>query len=215
MTTLRKIAAEIHRILSGGQLSNDSELDERYTIELIRNAMAEILKLQYLTKRQVADDRTHEKMYVATYPKIEVKWDDDTERAYAELPDFYVSLPYNRGVVSVASMDKPLDPMIQKLNPSVSSTLPAGKLQGKIGYYVEGLRVYWDEDVRKKNVRKVLVKLIVPAPNTLKNDDNLPVTPEQVGGIIDRVIGWYKAEGIQDRISDSNKDIGVRISEQQ
>jgi hypothetical protein len=214
-TTLKQEAALIHRILNGGQANTDSEYDDRYTAKLFRSAMNEILGLQYIQSRQLADDRTHIKMYVATYPSINVKWDDATERCYADLPDFYISLPYNRGVVQVSSMDKPLEPMIQKRNPSVSAKLPAGRLQGQIGYYVEGLKIFWDEKVTKKGVKKVLVKLVVAAPDSFGLDDSLPITPEQAAQCRDRVLNWYRNEGIQDKVVDGNKDLGVKIQDRE
>ena len=151
MITLRQIAGEVHRILNGGQANTDSEYDERYTVSLIRSAMNSVLAL-HPTQKQYEGDRTINKMYIATYPGITVKNDDATERSYAELPEFYVSLSFDRGIVQVSAMDKPLEPMIPKRNPTVSNSLPCGELQGRKGYYIEGLRIYWDEKINKKAV---------------------------------------------------------------
>lgn len=214
MITLRQIAGQVHRILNGGQANTDSEYDDRYTVLLIRSAINNILAIQQImTKRQIADDRSLEKMYIATYPSISVQNDSTTERSYAELPDFYISLPYNRGLVQVSAMDKPLEPMIQIPYPSVSNTLPCGQLQGRKGYYVEGLRIYWDELINKKAVQKVLVKLLVAAPDSIGINDPLPITPEQITRVREMVIAEYRQEGVQDKIVDSNKDIGVKTSE--
>lgn len=210
MITLRQIAAKIHRVLNGGQANTDSEYDDRYTISLVRPAMNEVLAIQWVNRRSSDDDRTLEKMNIATYHSIIVKNDDATGRSYADLPDFYASLPYNRGVHQVSAMDKPLEPMIQRLNPSVTRTLPCGRLQGRKGYYVEGLRIYFDKLINKKAVVKVLIKLIVAAPNSLGIDDPLPIIPEQERRIRLMVIEEYRIEGIQDKVVDSNKDIGVK-----
>lgn len=211
--TLRQIAAEVHRIVDGGVSNTDSQLDTRYTINFLREELNELLSVSWIPRRQAVDDRTAEKMYIASFPKIDVAFDQDTERSYADLPSYYVSLPWNRGVYQVSSMDTPLEPMIEKLNPGVSVTLPAGKLQGKIGYYTEGLRIFWDEDVRRKGIKKVMVKLLVAAPDIFGEDDPLPVSPEQVKTIRNNVINLYKSEGIQDKIADANKDIGVKIGD--
>lgn len=213
MTTLEQEAALIHRLLSGGQPSKDSEYDKRYTAKLYRSAMNETLNLQMFQKRQGTDDKSVVKMYIATYESIDVAWDTATERSYAVIPEFYQSLTWNKGLRQVSSMNKPLDAMVQKLNPTVSSTLPAGRLQGRVGYYVEGLRIYWDEDVRKKGIVQVLMKMVVAAPDQIDLDDPLPLTPEQAATCRDRVIGWYRNEGLQDKVSDENKDIGTRLLE--
>jgi len=211
MTTLEKEAALIHRILSGGQSSKDSEYVTRYTAMLYRSAMNETLKIQTFEKRQGTEDKTVVKMYIATYEGINVSWDSATERSFAIIPEFYQSLSFNRGLHQVSSMNKPLDAMVEKLNPTVSSTLPAGRLQGRIGFYVEGLRVYWDEDVRRKGVVQVLIKMVVAAPDSIALSDPLPITPEQAGTCRDRVLTWYKNEGLQDKVSDENKDLGTKL----
>jgi hypothetical protein len=213
MITLKQEAAIIHRLLNGGQANTDSEYDDRYTARLYRSGMNEVLNLQYFEKRQGGDDRTPITMYIATYPGIAVSWDSATERSYADLPEFYHSLPYGKGIRQVSSMDKSLAPMIPKHNPTVSQTLPAGKLQGRIGYYVEGLRIYWDEKVSDLGITKVLIKLIVAGPDSVGLNDPLPITPEQAAKVRDRVIAWYKGEGIQDKVVDSNKDRNVKIED--
>ena len=215
MTTLRKQAALIHRIINGGVENTDNQYDDNYTAELFRSGMNEVLKMAPLAKRQMNDDRSQETMYVATYPKIEVLFDKDTERSYAELPSFFVSQAYNRGIHMVSAMDKPLEPMIQFLFPAVYTNLPAGKLQGRKGYYNEGLRIYWDMKVSELAVKKVLIKLIVAAPDSIGLNDILPITPEQAAAIRDRVIAWYKGQGLQDKIADTNPDRGVRLDTDQ
>lgn len=212
MITLKKMAALVHRILDGGQSNTDSEYDFRYTMSLIRSSINETLAVMPFKRRGESDDRTQEKMYIATYPKIEVKYDTATERCFADLPDTFASQSYNRGIHQVSAMDKPLEPMIQKLNPTVSGALPCGGLQGRVGFYSEGLRIFWDTPIKEIGFRKVIIKLIIAAPSSLGEDDPLPITPGQENVIRDRVIEMYRGEGIQDKVVDSNKDIGTNVT---
>lgn len=214
MITLKQFSWEIARIISGGQLNKDTELDTRYITSLIRTAMNELIPIEVIRKRSAADDRSAIRMYIASYT-LDVEFDDDTLRSYADLPEFYQSMAYNRGIYAVSAVDKPHEPMIQRLNPEVTSRLPCGKLQGQIGFSVEGFRIWWDKNLGAKgtDIAKVLARIIVAAPDTIGLDDMLPIIPQQKAIILDRVLAWYGQEGIQDKISDENKDLGVRIQD--
>lgn len=216
MTTLRKFSWEIMRILSGGQQSKDTEFDTRYVSELIRTAMNEVVPIEVIRKRSQADDRSAIRMYIASYPSIAVQYDAVTKRSYAEIPEFYQSMVYGRGVYAVSFNDKPHETMIQCLNPEATQGLRAANLETRLGYSVEGLRIWWDKKLGKtgKDAEKVLIRLIIAAPSTIGLDDTLPIIPEQKAMIQDRVLAWLRDEGIQDKISDENKDLGTRTAQQ-
>lgn len=213
MVTLKEFSWEIIRILSGGQQSKDTEYDVRYVSELIRTAMNEVIPMEVIRKRSLADDRTAIRMYIASYPNIKIQYDDATNRSYANIPEFYQSMVYGKGVYGVSFMDKPYDPMIPQHNPEVSSRISAGSLQGKVGYSVEGYKIWWNKKMggKGKDAIQVLIRLVVAAPDTIGLDDNLPIIPEQKALIQDRVLQWIRQEGIQDKIADENKDLNVRV----
>jgi len=211
METLKKISAEIIKILSGGTPSKDSEYDERYIAQLVRSGMNEALKMEVFSKRQTDDDRSAIAMYIATYTALDVKKDPITERYYTEIPGFYVSLPYNKGIRQISPVNKDRESFVQKLNPSVTETLHAGKLQGRIGFYIEGYKAIYDETINQRGIKKVNIKLIVAAPENLGMDDPLPILPEHKFSIIEKIVQTMRNDPIQDTINDENKDVGVKI----
>lgn len=216
MITLRQFAWEVHRILNGGKQAKDSEYDSRYTMDLIRKGMNEVVPLERYRKRNEDDDKGPIAMYIASY-KISVDEDTDRKCSKATIPEFYHSEVWNRGIRAVSFVDEPNNPHIQRRHPEVSEKLPCGKLQGNIGYYVEGFTIFWDEKLKKqgKEVKKVLLRLLIAAPDSIGEDDPLPIIPEQQAVIMDRVLAWYGKEGIQDKVNDENKDLNVRVQQQQ
>jgi hypothetical protein len=204
--TLRKLARQVIKIESGGNRMRDSHLSEAYVILHIRQALAKIVKPLYYENLN-SDDRSTPVMYIIPY-KVEVKVDDDTQRKYFDLPDFFIHLPFNKGLRAVTPVDDPLNEFVPKHNPGVSFNLPCGDLQGLTGYWIEGMKVFIDD---KCELDWLLCKLLCPAPDSIEEDDPLPIYPEQQDDVIRLTREILANQPVQDRLADGNKDIGVRI----
>lgn len=208
MITLRKIARLIWHDVDGGDPSSDSRLNEKYIILRVRQKLQAKMKIQRF-ERMKEGDNTVMAQYIYTYTGVEVQGKSGGGYPYIDLPDFYPSLPYNKGIKDVCPNEDLFNPYIRKNNPSVTMGLKCGELQGKLGWWPEGLKVYFDKD--KSIADTVAVKLLLPAPDAIGEDDPLPVTPE----IQDEIIIELKQElgvmPIQDNINDNNPDIGTRI----
>lgn len=203
--TLRKIAQEVLRLESGGDVSNDSQLSEGYVILMIRQASNKFLKTE-LFERMADDDRSAPQLMIASY---EVDVVGDLPNKYIDLPDFYINLPFNKGLHAIAPIEDPTNHMIPRLNPAVSRNLPCADLEpGQISYWTKGMRVYFDGD--ELDLGKVLVDLVVASPDNIGPDDSLPIFAEQQYDLIMLVRQMLANRPIQDKLLDSNADIGVR-----
>lgn len=212
--TFNILAERIIRDLSNGPISSDSPYDPEYIKLKIRDAMQESLKMEILGKRTgQTDDKEPPTSCIFTYT-LDVLIESATHRVYIELPSYFVSLKYNKGIHSVAPVKKSLHAMIRVQNPTVSSHLPHADLErANYGYYVEGLKVFWMRDIIKDDITRVLVKLVSAAPSNFGDDDVLPLIPENIGTIEDIVKARVQNKGVQDRIADGNPNIRA-INEQ-
>ena len=206
MITLRKLAYQYLDTVSGGGMTNDSRIDERDVIIKIRQLMQEVMALNYFGKYQEGD-RSAVSMYIASY-KLTPEFDKELKQCKIDIPEFYMSLPYNRGVHRAFFIDKPYKDFILQHNPGVSSNLPAGKVFGQNYAFLEGLKMV----IRNVNqepgttLPKVVLQLIIPAPDSVGPDDPLPIIPEQQAEILRRLRAEWQPIP-QDLVNNGNKDM--------
>lgn len=205
MISLRKLSAEIIRLESSGSQSDDSELSEAYVILMCRQALNKLLVAERY-KNLNLDDRGPMPMAIASY---EVSVQGTNPNKYIDLPEFYQNLPFNEGLKGVAPVKDRTNEFIQRQNPAVSRNLPCADLEpDQYSYFTEGSKIYFDNDLP---LGKVLLKLVVIAPDSIGINDSLPLFPEMQADAILMVRQMLAGQPLQDKKLDGNKDISVRI----
>lgn len=204
MVTLQQLAWEVIRLESGGSQSDDSELSEAYVIKMLRQAANKLLS-PIIYNNLNSDDRGTLPLVIASYT-VDVQGSHPNR--YLDLPEFYQSLPFNKGLYGIAPVDNRSKHFIPRHNPGVSYGLPCADLDpGMSSYFTEGLRVYFDDEMALK---KVLVKLLVVAPDNIAKTDSLPIFPEMQADLILMVRQMLANTPIQDRRLDGNADLMVK-----
>ena len=202
--TLRKLARGIIELESGGGQSTDSNLSEAYVIQYVRQ-MSNTVLMPRIYEKLAQDDRSVLNLMVVTYT---VNVQGTGSNKYIDLPDFYISLPFNKGLAAVAPVDDPTNFFIPRLNPAVSRNLPCADLDtDQFSYWSKGRKVYFDNDL---NFGKVLVDLVVASPDSVGIDDVLPIYAEHQIEIIQKVREMLKSMPIQDKRLDGNPDLMVK-----
>lgn len=205
MITLRKIAREIIELESGGGQSVDSNLSEAYVIQYVRQASNLVLAPKIYEKLS-QDDRSGLHMMIVTYS---VNVQGTNPNKYIDLPEFYISLPFNKGLHAIAPVQDPTNHFIPRHNPSVSRNLPCADLDpGQYSFWTKGLKVYFDGD--QVDFGKVLVDLVVASPDSIGVDSSLPIFPEHQIEIIQKAREMIKGMPLQDKILDGNPDKMVK-----
>lgn len=208
--TIQILAERVIRRLSGGDIPNDSPYDIDFIKADVRDAMREDLKLEILTSRDQRDNnRGAVTSYLATYPPIKVLFDNVTSRAYITLPEAgYMNLKYNKGIHAVSNVKTPLKRMIPIANPGVTSNLPHADLErNNFGYYAQGNKIFWMRNILAEQITDVLVILVIPAPESIGDNDILPLLPENISRIIDMVVKRNMPTVPQDRIDDNDPNL--------
>lgn len=206
MITLRKLAQEALRFESGGDLSIDSQLSEAYAILVARQAANKFLA-PMIYGQMAEGDRGTLPLLIAGY---QVTVQGTVPNRYITLPEFYQNMPFNKGLHGIAPIEDPTNHFIPRNNPAVTRNLPCADLEpDQNSYYTEGLTVYFDENM---DLKKVLVKLLVAAPDSIGPDDSLPIFPEMQYDLVMMVRQMMREQPIQDKILDGNADIGVKVN---
>lgn len=191
MISLRQISQTIIDRLSGGDRKTGSELSVQDIVFKVRGVCNELLKAEYITKYQ-ENDRSSITHCIANF---ELTLNNDPDCAYVTLPEFYLSLPYNRGINRIFQRA-----MNAQGNPTDTefaiSHQPAIGLKTRTVRY-PGINICWIENFKVKfygiyaepgTTNKVIVQLIVAGPDSVGEDDALPIMPEMIPRIIDRII---------------------------
>lgn len=201
MITLRKLAALHISDVSGGDQSKDSQIDEREVMLKIRQLMSELLFLKLFEKYNDGD-RSPVAQYIASY---DVLIKTETIYRYSDIPEFFITLPSNRGVHRLFEKDKPRKDFIPLENPAVTQDLESANIYKNSYYYIEGMRIYYTKLVNP-NAKYVTMQLIIPAPDTIGKDDPLPIIPEQQSEILRQLKG-IETTVPKDYLNDNNNAI--------
>lgn len=202
--TLRQLAYEFRRVEAGGDPGPDFPISEAYAILLARQCLNELLG-HLIFAYMDSDDRGPIPMYIATYT-VDVEGEDNHK--YLDLPEFYQPMPFNKGLKGIAPVEEPTHEFVPRHNPSVSYNLPCADVEQQQSYYVEGTRVFFDKEV---GFTKLLVKLIIAAPDSITEDAALPIFANQQAPLLRLMRVTYSNRPIQDKIIDGNKDLGTTI----
>ena len=206
MITLRKIAQEVIRLESGGDVSDDSQLSEAYTILMVRQAANKAIAPLIYANVNDGDRGTLPLLIVGLSADVE----GTVPNRYVVLPEVYHHYAFGKGLYGIAPIEDPTNHFIPRGNPSVSRNLPCADLEpDQNSYYTEGLRAYFDGNM---DLSKVLVKVLMAAPESVGPDDNLPIYPELEYDIIMLTRQMLQNRPIQDKILDGNTDIGVKTA---
>jgi len=214
MDTLRALAERAIREISGGDIPADSPYDIDYAIETARDIINADLKVERLRRRGESDDRTPISQFICTYDGadekgLDIEYTDDERRSYITTPDNFLSIERNKGVHAVKFWDKNSRRWVNMIpihHTGVAQQTPGFSLEGKnFGYTIEGLRIYFTHDVRRKGITKVMLQLIVAAPQSgFTADDVIPMLPESKLRYVQTIKEAILNKFPQDRIADNS-----------
>ena len=219
MTTKKKIAAQVIRLLSGGNPTKDSNLNEKYIMEEVGQVAHKLIKGEYYELKNAFDEPLQH-TYIATYTNITVTNDTQRQRNYALLPARPMHLPGGLGIQEVSpytgkpAIDVPMIPLMPH-EISLFRGLNTGMEIFKDSWCWEPDRdrVWFtemnDETLIDKSITAVEMKLAVIDPAQVGETDELPVCPEMEIDIIREVLALhgYTGKEVQDLVNDDQAAI--------
>jgi hypothetical protein len=199
------LAEQIQRRISGGDVSDDSEFDPREIILFIEQALAVLVKDSFITMLRV-DETVVGAQYISSFMNVEVVESPCLKLSYSIVPRGYIDLHSDRGIHQISLMEDQENSFVPVRNGSTAlySKSSAGRLEGRTSYYPEGARVYYNKNLNKDGIVKVLIKLIVPSPSDLGNDDPYPIGTDMELPVILKVLELMGIAPPTDDVNDSS-----------
>lgn len=193
MTTKNILSEQIQRLYARFiDKENLSDVIDTREINLLMNqSINKVLKLQ------VADSFKAGMMDVPRCNLLEytcpVIAEAGNNRSYIILPAIPLTLPMDMGIWSIAAATGAMTPYIPIPSQDVLVFQGANLsyLEGKIGYYVQGSRVYFTKNITltaNGTVTSVVVNLLVSDFSKIGDNDVLPISPEVESTIIEDVL---------------------------
>lgn len=205
MVSLKKIAA-LHIDQFGGDASKDSQLSYQIIVPRIRHILNDFIK-PLMIERYNEDDRTVPTNFIATY-NFTVQ--NDSLGAYVDLTENYLALAHNKGIYR-AFQRIPVQSQPGSFNeyeltptqfPQINRNTRAGRYPTHRKYHMEGLRMRLQNIYAEPGqTNKVYVQQIVGAPDSFGENDNLPLSPEQVSQILIKLRNEFTFVMPQDKLN--------------
>lgn len=166
-------------------------IDLREVLLLVNQSINKVLKLQvaeYFKAGMMDIPKCNLIEYTAA-----VTADAGNNRAFITLPVIPLTLPMDMGIWSIAAATGAMTPYlpIPSQDVLVFQGANLSYLEGKIGYYLQGKRVYFTKNitlVANGTVTSVIVNLLTMDLSQFGDNDMLPISPEVESTIIDDVL---------------------------
>lgn len=193
MITLRAMAYQFWDDIGGQAISADTRFDEREIALKIRQIMNEVMPMKFYEQWNEGD-RGAIDIYISSYELVLQK-DTAFDRAIITIPDFFQGAPYGRGIHRVFLKKDPYNDFVRSHNAAIGKNLPAGNVKGVNYYYMEGYtmvarNILLEPDDTDED-RKVIVQLLIAAPDKIGINDPLPILPEHQNEILKRLRAQY------------------------
>jgi hypothetical protein len=196
-TTKYKIAEQAQRIYARFlDKDNPSDvIDLREVKLLVEQSINKVLKLQ-VAESFKAGNVDVPKCSIIQYTRT-VTSDSTNSRSYIILPAVPLSLPMDLGIWSISATNATATPYIPipAQDVLVFGTIASGTnvsyLEGQVGYYLQGTKVYFTKDITLSangSITSVLVNLLVSDFSQLTDTDLLPISPDVETAIINEVL---------------------------
>jgi hypothetical protein len=194
MTTKNKLAEQVQRLYARFlDKDNPSDIiDLREVRLIIEQSINKVLKLQ-VAESFKAGFYEVPLCNIIEYTVTTVVSEPGNNRAYITLPAIPITLPMDMGVWSVTATNAAITPYIPipSQDVLVFGTISSGTnlsyLEGQVGYYVQGKRLYFTKDITLSSngsISSVVVSLIVSDFSKFTDNELLPISPEVESTII-------------------------------
>lgn len=191
---INKLAEQVMRLLNGGDYSpSESKYDIREIAIAVEQASAKLIRLRTFEEWRTGESNSLGQ-YLATFTGQEIKRDTIRNLSYIDIPAKFISLPKGRGVHSIGpegnEFVKYIPVGVGALN--FVGIRQAPFLQGNSGYWLEGSKAYFSNELKGN----VVIKLITGAD----------LVADMESDIVTQVYSLYRTEKPEDKIINAQEE---------
>ena len=210
--TKKQLAEQTLRIIQGGSVRDDAEIDIREIMMNIEQERDKLIKVDLFQSISMGEYNVNGS-FISTYI-ADIKNDEEKDLKYSDVPVTPISLPNDIGMFQISYVQDQFNTFVRIPNGAMGlyNGLNSGKLLGRVGYFVEsslnysndiasGTRVYYNNipDCDKD----VLLK-VVATSGDIGEDEPFPIAPEMESTIIRSVVELYSV--MRQALSDESND---------
>lgn len=203
-STKYRIAEQVVRLLSGGNIPTAAKVklpEVKIAIEQVLNKM---LKMEYLSLNIPTAEAIPNGASVATYEGIVVT--QYGTRSKSTLPAMPLKLPRGIGVYQIfdpANMDCPFIPLEMGQFGLLKSQPLINNLLGQVGYEWYGMDIVYTTDLTQPDPINLTMRLVVLDISQYSDYDILPIPADMEFDVIQEVYKLFATEPVSDKLVDS------------
>lgn len=185
MTTKKKIAEQIQRLISGNPVIS-ARIHINDVILAVEQVCNQVLKADYFAVNTPEGDTIPNNCMVFTYDNVPVTTYKAT-KSKATLPSMPINLPRNMGVLHVSkidAIDEPFIPIPTSMYGIVKPQDLLGELSGLIGYEVVGKDIIFTENLPGQSVNSVYIRLVGMDIGSLSIYETLPLSSDMEAQVV-------------------------------
>lgn len=202
-TTQSKLAEQAMRKNAGGNISDDYRFDIREVVLMVRQVFAGVMRIRYF-QNKAEDNSDINGDLIYSFKNIEVKEESDTGRLYSDIPRGSIDLPNGvvvRHISPMKELNKPFVPVANSFS-SLYRGLGAANLQGRIGFYLENGKAFYENLCPKDQLKEVFVKVVLPL-DSIDEDDEINIPDDIQLEVVTRVVEMMQPTNPKDNTNDS------------
>lgn len=190
-TTKLQIAEQILRIINAGDVTADSKYDIREIILAVEQERDRLVRLRLFESLQMGEMIVAGDV-ISSFDNVLIKNDSVKDMLYSDLPGNPLSLPNDYGVWQVSYQKNQKNAFIRMPNGSMGlyNGLLSSNLGGREGYFVEGNKIYYNDNVSNCCGHKVLIKMVLNS-GSIANDVLFPIPADIQSEVIRNVVQLF------------------------
>ena len=213
--TKRKLAEQALRIIQGGAIRDDAEIDIREVMMNIEQERDKLVRQELFQLLQMGENYISGS-FVTSY-NVSVETDNVKDMYFSKIPVTPLSLPNDMGVVQVSFIQDQYNPFIRMNTGQLGlyHGMPSESALGKVGFFIEnslefsqetsqGTKIFYNKGMKKKDCNKEILVKVVTVSEDIAPDDIFPVSPEMQAVIVRNVVELYSV--MRNAIADEQND---------
>ena len=190
-TTKIKISEQIIRLLKSGDITNDNDIDIREIILAVEQERDRLVRIRLFESLQMGEMIVAGDV-ISSFDNVLIKKDSVKDMLYSDLPGNPLSLPNDYGVWQIGYQTNQKDTFIRMPNGAMGlhNGLTSSSLGGREGFFVEGNKVYYNDNVSDCCGHKVLIKMVLNS-GSIANDVAFPIPADIQSEVIRNVLQLY------------------------
>ena len=190
-TTKARLAEQVLRIVQGGYLSDDSDIDSREVILFIEQERDTLVKRMIFESMKIGEFDINGD-FISTFD-VEVK-SDSSLGLYIDTPHTPIHLPNDAGYHDLTLKTDHSVSFIRKSNnaSSLFKGLPSENMLNNPNYYIEGSRAYLKSEPMGVAYGTLLSLKLILSSRDIEDNEPLPIPADAEALIIKSVAQLYK-----------------------